>query len=323
MSINQKLYGNENDCQCSEREMRTRSICFVDRSESDDVQSGLQCLCNILAEANIEAEWCSHAGDAKPGSILILHDPVPPDYIPDDCRVLGQRTLNRRERLVLAEQCGLPVPGWRSIRTPDEIIDCMDQWNVECVLFKPDWSYGRKGIRVLRREDVPGFTEFDPDADVIMRIVDGDHHTYKYDVFFSGIIGCRHIFTRSVLFDPSFHRSFTQVSKLGSKFPVMKEMKTLGRAAVDYGVGLFGIDIMFDRAERPWVIELNTSSVGRDATWRHWPDVYIPGYADAIKQWVAEDYKAEFSNGIAPLASTLSARSGGVSPRDDLELDNT
>jgi hypothetical protein len=281
------------------------------------VQSGLESLCSILRESGIRADWCGQVDAAARGSILLLHDPIQEEDIPDACQVLGQRTLNRRERLVLAEKCGLSVPTWSSLESQGEVLDLMDKWNVDHLLYKADWSYSRKGVHVVTRDNVPTLGRFNSDADIFMRIVGGNHHTFKVDVFFDRIIGCRHLFTRSVLLDKHFHRSFTGTSRLGEIPPLENEMKALGHAVMHHGVGLFGIDVMFDGDARPWVIELNTSSVGRDATWRHWPDTYVSGYAEAIKCWVREGCQAQYCNGISPSASTLSARAGGTDAEQD------
>ncbi len=289
-----------------------RSIYFVDRSQSEAVQSGLARLCSILSESGIHANWCSQVDEAACGAILVLHDPVAEDLIPDGCRVLGQRTLNRRERLVLAEQCGLPVPRWSSLESQGEIVELMDKWNVDFVLYKADWSYSRRGVCVMARDKLKTLGRFNSDADIFMRIIGGNYHTFKVDMFFDQFIGCRHLLTRSVLFDKRFYRGFTGVSRLGELPALENEMKALGHAVMNYGVGLFGIDVMFDGDDNPWVIELNTSSVGREATWRRWPEIYIDAYAQGIKRWVREGCKAQYCNGISPAASMLSAREGGV-----------
>ena len=300
-----------------EKGAMAKPIYLVDRSQSEDVQSGLERLCSILRESDIHAEWCNHAGDAAPGAILLLHDPVQEEHIPDGCQVLGQRTLNRRERLVLAEKCGLSVPSWSSLESQVEIPDLMDKWNVDHLLYKADWSYSRKGIHVVNRDNVPTLGRFNADADIFMRIISGNHHTFKVDVFFDRIIGCRHLLTRSILFDKRFHRSFSGASRLGDIPPMENEMRALGHAVMQHGVGLCGIDVMFDGNAKPWVIELNTSSVGREATWRHWPDTYITGYAEAIIHWVREGCRAQYCNGISSTASILSARAGGVDATQD------
>ena len=85
------------------------TINFIDYSKSEFVHRGLNFLCDNLNADGINSNWYVTPEEAEPGSILLLHDPVVVDKIPEGCRVLGQRCLNRRERLVLAERCGLPV----------------------------------------------------------------------------------------------------------------------------------------------------------------------------------------------------------------------
>lgn len=275
------------------------------------MHAGLASLCSLLAESGIHADSCCHVQEATPGSILLLHDPVVERHIPEGCEVLGQRTLNRRERLVLAEQCGLPVPRWSSLEIQDEVIDLMDKWEVNHLLYKADRSYSRSGIRVMARGNFASLERFDPDADIFMQIISVNHHTFKVDMFFDQLIACRHLLTRSV-FDKQFYRSFTGVSRLGELPPVENEMSALGRAVMNYGAGLSGIDVMFDGGGNPWVIEVNTSSIGREATWRRWPKTYINGYAEGIKRWVREGCNAQYCNGMSPGASMLSDREGGV-----------
>lgn len=258
---------------------------------------------------DITANWHPSVAEASPGATLLVHDPVQEDRIPERCQVLGQRTLNRRQRLILAEQSGLPVPRWRSLERKGQIVPLLDEWGVDHVLYKADYSYMRKGIRLVTRGRVPDDI-VNADADVFMAIVEGSPHTLKIDLFFDEIIACRKTFTRSV-FDPKFRKSFTEFSSLGKIPPLLPQLRALGRALLYHGVGLTGVDVMIDREDEPWVIELNTCSVGREATWRRWPDLYIGGYVAGICRWVREDCPGRYSNNVAPVTGQLSQRFGG------------
>ena len=95
--------------------IKMKHIQFVDSSQSKFVHNALTKLCGILIDAGISASWCERIEDACSGATLLLHDPVDENNIPEGCEVYGQRTLNRRQRLVLAEKLGLRVPRWCSI----------------------------------------------------------------------------------------------------------------------------------------------------------------------------------------------------------------
>ncbi|MEM7428894.1 MAG: hypothetical protein AAF441_22635 [Pseudomonadota bacterium] len=285
---------------------------FVDPSRSEWVHKGLDRLCELLAADDIAAGWCSRIEDAKPGSTLILHDPVHENGIPKDARAFGQRTLNRRERLVLADRLGLPVPRWCSISERDELADVFDRLEAPHFLYKADWSYSRGGVRLVSAERTVGLDRFDPDGDVFMHVLDGCPHTHKVDVFYSRVIGCRRLHTRSVL-DPSFPKSFSDPSELGEIPAMADDLSRLGRDVMAYGVGLLNVDVMVDSAGREWVVELNTCSVGREATWMRWPDTYLPGYAEGIVRWAEDGCPGQPVNGARLDVPHLSARSGGLS----------
>lgn len=286
------------------------TIVFVDGSKSEHVQRGLDWLCEQLRVEGIQARWCARVEEAPEGSILLVHDPVNVDKIPEGCRLLGQRCLDRRERLVLAERCGLAVPRWCALSSPDDIPALFDQWNVEYLLYKADWSYSRQGIKLLSRQSWQPFNNFNPAADVFMEILDGKPDTYKVDFFYDQPIACRHLFTRSV-FDRKFYKGFTQPSRLGDIPPIEEGLKVLGKTLLHYGEGLSGADVMLDQTGRPWIIELNTSSVGREATWMRWPEAYLGAYAEGIRRWVDAGSPATYCRGMAPDAPLLDGRSGG------------
>ncbi len=283
---------------------------FVDYSKSEHVQRALSQLCSNLGQVGIQASWFGRVEHAPRDATLLLHDPVDEQRIPEGCRALGQRTLNRRERLVLAERCGLCVPRWRSLTDQDDVAPLFDEWGVDNILYKADWSYSRAGIRLKTRNKWTPVIRFNPDADVYMQILDGSPYTYKVDVFFDQIIACRKLLTRSV-FDRKFYRGFTGVSSLAEIPPIEEKLKSLGRAVFDYGVGLTGVDLMFDRDGKAWVIELNTCSVGRAATWRRWPQAYMTGYTRGVRRWVDEGCPAQYGGDIESGLQMLSAREAG------------
>jgi hypothetical protein len=287
-------------------------IQFVDPSRSIYVQNGLTKLCRILNETGITASWCGRIEDACPEAILLLHDPVDERNIPKSCKVYGQRTLNRRQRLVLAERLGLRVPRWCSLDSAEQLLDIFDNWRVDHFLYKADWSYSRSGVRLVTHDKLVALNRFDPSGDIFMEVLEGSPHTFKVDVFYDKVIGCRKLFTRSV-FDQKFARSFTKTSELGERPAVEPELQHLGQNVFNYGVGLLNVDIMLDEHGREWVIELNTCSVGRDATWKRWPETYISGYAKGIMRWVDDGCVGRSMHSPAALSVDLAEKSGGSS----------
>ncbi|NQZ13034.1 MAG: hypothetical protein HRT35_38300 [Algicola sp.] len=291
-----------------------QSINFIDISKTKQVHSGLDFLCESLRADGHKANWYGTLQQAEPDSILLLHDPLNEKNIPDGCRVLGQRCLNRRERLVLAERCGLPVATWCAVDTADDISPFFERWNVDNILYKPDWSYSRKGVQRLGRQDWQPFNpeRFNPDGDVFMHILNGSPDTHKVDLFYDKAIACRHMYTRSV-FDNKFHRGFRQPCDLGTIPPLAEGLKKLGMALMQYGEGFSGVDVMYDEHHNPWVIELNTSSLGREGIWIRWPRPYLDGYLAGLRNWIGDGCPAQFCNGIPANAAQLNDRSGGHS----------
>ncbi len=291
------------------------TINFIDYSKSEYVHRGLNYFCDNLNADGIKANWYVTPEQAEPGSILLLHDPVAEDIIPEGCRVLGQRCLNRRERLVLAERCGLPVATWSAVKTIEDVPELFDHWDTNNILYKADWSYSRVGIQRLSRQKWRPFCprRFDPDADVFMRILAGSSDTHKVDFFYDHPFACRHMHTRSV-FDNWFYKGFYRRSELGEIPPLTDGLKKLGKTLMLYGEGFSGADVMYDKHNRPWIIELNTCSLGREDTWLRWPEPYLEGYLEGLRHWIAEGCPAEFCNSISPRAEELSDRSGGSYP---------
>ncbi|WP_281557577.1 hypothetical protein [Thalassomonas sp. RHCl1] len=291
------------------------TINFIDRSSETSVQQGLTFLCEQLETLGIRARWYPRVEEADAGAILLLHDPVDEDKIPPGCRVLGQRCLNRRQRLVLAERCGLPVVSWTSVADINDIPKLFDRWGTDAFLFKADWSYSRGGIKCLTRRDWQPFNprRFNPDADVFMRILNGSPDTHKVDLFYDQAFACRHMHTRSV-FDRKFYKGFYQRSELGFIPPLESALAKLGKALTQYGQGFSGVDFMYDAQGQPWVIELNTSSLGREATWSRWGDVYLKGYLAGLTSWIKAGCPAKFCHGIPEDAAQLSEISGGALP---------
>jgi hypothetical protein len=293
------------------------TINFIDRSKAQYVQNGLTFLCDSLKADGIRANWYASPKDAEPGAILLLHDPEEPANIPQGCRVLGQRSLNRRERLVLAERCGLPVVKWCVLESMDDIAGLFDLWGVDNLLAKADWSYSRGGIKRLTKEDCIPFSShnYNADADVFMRILNGSPDTHKVDLFYTQQIACRHMYTRSV-FDSNFYKGFTKHCNLGTIPSLEEGLTKLGQELMNYGQGLSGVDFMYDENNNPWVIELNTSSLGREGIWNRWREPYLAGYLGGLRQWIAAGCPAQFCNGLSPKAKQLSDRSGGSYPSE-------
>ncbi|MFT4927141.1 MAG: hypothetical protein ACI8WB_003247 [Phenylobacterium sp.] len=290
-------------------------INFIDKSTAEVVHQGLNFLCENLRADGIQANWYATVQEAQPGAILLLHDPVDEDKIPPGCQVIGQRCLNRRERLVLAERCGLPVATWCALDNLAQIPLLFDRWEVDNLLFKADWSYSRGGIKRLTRDDHQPFCpdKFNPDGDIFMKILDGSPDTYKVDLFYDQPFACRHMHTRSV-FDKKFYNGFYRWSQLGTMPPLEEGLKKLGKELFFYGQGFSGADVMYDKDNNPWIIELNTSSLGRENTWHRWPEQYLQGYLLGLRHWIKDGCPAEFCHGISPRAALLDDRSGGDYP---------
>lgn len=259
---------------------------IIDNGKKMEVCQFLDDLCNELKTEDVIANWHKNIVKANSNSIILVHDPVNYNLIPTLSTVFGQRTLNRRQRLILAEQAGLPVPRWVSQFKEQAIEKLFEEWRVEHILYKSDLSFQRKNVFLLSKKNFREYRNSFSNGDVLMEPICGLSDTYKIDIFYDSIIGCRKLPTKSI-HSPDFYKPCSD-SSLEKVVPssLHDSLRNLGKLLPHYGAGLTSVDFMLDTNMNPWVIELNTCSVGRDTTWSRWKPIYLEGYKAGIISWL-------------------------------------
>lgn len=252
-----------------------------------------------LGAAGVDARWGTRLPrQIRDDDVVIAHEPLarPPER---GC-VLGQRLLNRRQRLVVLAHAAVPVAPWAAPRDGRGVVALFDRWGVETILYKADWSWRRKGVLVVRRDDTLGY---DPTGDVFMQILGGDPDTYKVDLFRDVVLGAR-VYRTPSAHDPRFHHDPHPSSPYQPSRRLREISQRAGSALARYGSGYLSLDFM--RAGGRWVlIEANISGVGIVDPWRMRPHQYADRYAAGVLAWLG-------ARESRPALSTLRRRCAGV-----------
>ncbi len=257
--------------------MRVR---IVTTSEHSAVDTVLDAVIARLAAAGIDAGW-SHALGARPGDrdVVITHESLPDP--PRHACVLGQRLLNRRQRLVVLAHAGVRVAPWAAPRDGRGVLALFDRWGADEILYKADWSWRRKGVVVVRRDATLGY---DRTGDIFMRILDGDPTTYKAYLFRGTLIGASAYRTPAV-HDAHFHHDPHPLTAFDPSPRLRALASRAGAALAAYGTGYVSVDFMRSRG-RYFVIEANTAGVGIVGNWVERPRLFADRYAAGILAWL-------------------------------------
>jgi hypothetical protein len=196
-------------------------------------------------------------------------------------RVLGQRTLNRFQRMEIAATTEALVAEFGSPRNDDELSALTRDWGPFCVL-KYDWSLRRNGVFAWPLGDTrPAFpSDFTPGCDLFMKFVDGDPKTYKVDAFCGTVLAGWILPTRSMR-EPDWQ--VIDVPEM-LEFDVPPDaracVEAVSEALIAQGVGYASYDLM--RGPRGFhLIEANTCAVST-AMWDVSPERYAANYLRAM-----------------------------------------
>ena len=215
---------------------------------------------------------------------VLLHEPQPNLVPTRRSSVLGQRTLNRRERLWLAEAIGLPVVPWSSPRTSQDLLTLLTRWRRDVAVLKLDSSPDRKGVSLLSTGDrLPD--SYSPLSDVIMLYVDDDPMTVVVDVFFDQVVGTFVLDTPPIR-AKSFRTADYAVGRITPTEEVIRIAAKLGPTLMRYGAGYVSVHLMKYEG-RYAIVDINTSRPSPELAWPRWRSTYIGGYAHALTEWVA------------------------------------
>ncbi len=230
-------------------------------------------------ELTIDPAWSDSYASAD---LLIAVEPIVDRQIPASARLLGQRTLNRFQRMQIAAENGVPVAQFVSPGSNNEFARAVADWG-EVAVLKYDWSARRNGVFLWPlRVDKPPPPDFRPGCDLFMEFLGDDPATYKVDAFAGRILNGWIFPTRSMLLadwqvieQPRF-RAFEVPPDLADR------LTAASTALLAYGVGYASFDLMrTDRGFR--LIEVNSCGAST-APWNDWPDCYADAYCEAIAQ---------------------------------------
>ncbi|HZP20579.1 MAG TPA: hypothetical protein VFB16_10275 [Bauldia sp.] len=236
-------------------------------------------LANAGVELLIDSGW---SDDYATADLIIGADPIRDRPSLSDARLLGQRTLNRRERLEVAKAAGAPVARFGAPRSEDELTALGREWGTQQTVLKYDWSSRRNGVFLWPlgegRQPLPA--DFNPQTDVCMEFLDGDPRTFKADLF----AGC--FLFGWILATRDMRNTDWQVveenTRERAELPadLIARLDAAGDALLAHGVGYCSFDLM-NGPEGFRIIEINTSGVGT-SIWNFFPNEYAASYARAI-----------------------------------------
>ncbi len=242
---------------------------------------------SILADAGIALDIDnSWSDDHATADLLIAVEPIGDQPALSDARLLGQRTLNRFQRMELAVQSGVPVAAFGSPRDDDGLTALARDWSDFAVL-KYDWSSRRKGVFLwplgAQRKVFP--SDFRPGQDLFMEFLGEDALTYKIDAFGGTIVGSWILPTRSMLkfdwqvIEDSASHDFTPPVAL------QQSIAEFSKNLLVHGVGYASFDLM--RARDGFrLIETNTCAASTSA-WNLDPLGYATRLAEGIAHTLA------------------------------------
>jgi hypothetical protein len=261
-----------------------RALTIVADNDNPATNCLLDALVCRLRDRGLPASWVRVLPTAPiQDEVILCHDPIPHPCNPDHVCVLGQRLLNRRQRLVVLEAAGIPVVPWASPPSGPAVDALFDRWGVCSIIHKQDSSFRRRGVKLVRRAEL---TNYDASQDVLMRIVDEDPTTYKIDVFYRTVLGGR-AYRTPPIGSPNFYDDELPSDAFEIPEPLARTASEAGRILANYGAGYVSLDFMKHRTEFA-VIEANTAGVGITTMWTMSPQSYLERYEHAILDWLAQ-----------------------------------
>lgn len=239
-------------------------------------------LADSLAAAGVTLTVDNAWSDTYPDADLIISaDPLRDRPSLHRARVLGQRTLNRFERMEIAARHTRSVTAFGSPENDDQLSTLTRDWGGGCVL-KYDWSSRRNGVFLwpLNSGRQPFPSDFRPGCDLFMEFIEGNPLTYKVDAFCGAILGSWIFPTRSMRDADWQIVSAADPVAFDPPAPVRSAVESVSEALVSYGVGYASYDLM-QAKDGFKLIEINSCSVSTHM-WSDWPDRYAQSYPRAI-----------------------------------------
>jgi hypothetical protein len=214
---------------------------------------------------------------------VLLASPMRTKFFDKQQKILGLRTINRKERLeiateVLSEKYVAP---WASPKDNSELKKIVSGWDSDEYIFKYDWSAAKRGVRHrnIQTDLLPG--DYNISKDVVMKYLDEDPLTYKVDIFCGKLLNGWVLQTKSIEHEDFLKYTTTpEIFQLPNNLRV--ELEKLSDVLIQYGCGYTSFDMMNYEGNLK-IIELNTNSVGRNISWGNFGSIYLDTYTKAIQ----------------------------------------
>ncbi len=269
--------------------MQSPLVVFLGNYRTSTPHAVFRDMAERLAAHDIRMSVDNHwSADYAAADLLIVDEPLMDSDALADCRILGQRTLNRRTRLDVAVRAGAPVAPFGGPRNDRELDRLAASWRTDCVVLKYDWSSRRRGVFLWplaadKRRPFP--PDFNPDSDVFMAFQQDDPRTFKVDAFGGAVLGAYILETRDMRL-PAWE---TVVDLNYPPFELPEKTRVhiaaVSRALLEHGAGYASFDLMRTGDEFR-IIEMNTCGVGT-GMWDDWPQQYADAYSRAIVDTMA------------------------------------
>lgn len=235
-----------------------------------------------LAENGIQLTVASAWSDSYASADLIIGShPISARPILLGARIFGQRTVNRFQRMDIAERAGALVARFGSPANDEELTELARPW-VDGAVLKYDFSSARKDVFHWSfgadRRTFP--IDFKVGTDVFMEFLGSDPLTYKIDAFAGNILGGWILPTRDMREQNWQTMEIRRPDAFEPPPELVQGIQAASEALVQYGVGHASFDLM-QNSDGYALIEINTCNVGTEV-WDDWPDIYAANYSKAI-----------------------------------------
>jgi hypothetical protein len=263
----------------------SNTVCIID-TELPINEGFYERLVARMVMDGIVINYCKKFSAAPKDAVLLLAESCELPGIEPDRIVLGIHTINRKERMEVAEQV-IPknlIARWASPANEMELAETLLNWGVNTYVLKYDWSYGRRGVKLLYGTEQL-CKDYDPDKDIVMEYLDDDPYTYKAEL-------CCGVLLNTWLLQtvPIPAANFNEFTGVPIQYILPEDIKQqLERLSVElmrYGSGYISIDMMMYKGEYK-IIEINTTSIGRNISWRHFGNAYLDTYPEGLKRLLA------------------------------------
>lgn len=264
--------------------MANPAICIVDKDLPLN-ESFYERLVTKMANEGIEISYVNDLEKApKLSAPLLLASAMGIKGMDNDEIVLGLRTINRKERLQIAEEI-VPsslIARWAAPENESALAKVLEDWGKEAYVFKYDWSAGRRGVKLLKYGTDVLPEDYDPGKDIVMEYLDEDPYTYKADLCCGVLLNSWFLRTVDITAD-NFNAYTKKPAQYDLPLEVIEQLEKLSTELIRYGSGYISIDMMKYKGTYQ-IIEINTNSVGRNISWKHFGDTYLETYPKSLKR---------------------------------------